>query len=243
MGCSTSSDECLRSGGSAYLFFWGFPFVLSYVCIIYVVVCMSIVYRNVLKIERQAEKFRFVPRFQTQEAKKDRDRSRRIMTKGILYSGTLLLVWTFPLTFYITWLISGPSYVAYLLVAIFYPMQGIFNCCIYLSPRSIDAKKKERVSIRLIIPPSSMKSSTIEGSQQGIRNTEKTVNTPNSNFNRNIKERTKIGNVWPLKLEEEEEEEKVEIENGRSVVQFDVKRDRNSEHDIVEVYSQDGDYC
>ncbi len=97
---------------------------MSVPCLIYVVVIMFIVYRAVLHIERQAEKFRFVPRFQKAKAKKDRDRSSRLMKQAIKYSLALIIVWTPMVIFFITWQTSGPHYFAYILNAVLLPTQG-----------------------------------------------------------------------------------------------------------------------
>ncbi len=63
------------------------------------------------------------------------NQSRRIMFQGFLYSGVLLNTLMFPMMTYSYFAIKGaPSAILDRFLTIFFPLQGFFNCWIYLIP-------------------------------------------------------------------------------------------------------------
>ena len=115
-------------------------------CLCYVGVLSYKVYRSVLQVERKSDKFNFLQhtRFSIPDKKahESRERSSFLKKQGLLYTGALFIVWVFVLQFYVVWLIKGPDYVAYLLLHIFYPAQGFWNCVVYLLPKEVRSTKK-----------------------------------------------------------------------------------------------------
>lgn len=149
MGCDliASTQTCQRSGhNNTYLVYWGSFLTIAILCLCYVGVFSYKVYRSVLQIERKSDTFNFLhhTRFSIldKKAHESREKSSFLKKQGLLYTGALFIVWVFVLQFYVVWLIKGPDYVAYLLLHIFYPAQGFWNCIVYLLPKELRSTKK-----------------------------------------------------------------------------------------------------
>jgi hypothetical protein len=253
LGCDNSpGNECIRGGGNTYLYVWAVVVLMPMICLIYVGVTMGRIYLTVIDVERKAEKHRFVPRFQQKDKKKKkqqrRDRWSTIIWKqGLMYSGALILVWIFPIIFCIIFIISGPNYVVHLLFSIFYPIQGILNFIIYITPRGIDVQQKKKSSSS---KRSSIKNSFTRKNPHRMNLTMKTINNRDSEkkiqthnevsiLNQNEQEtilndkhkNKSLAAVSYSNADDKEvsynsgEEEKTEIKDNRKVVCFDYEED------------------
>lgn len=112
----------------------------------YVGTTSAILYRTILKIEKDAERFDFLARFRESQSSERRQHSRRMMKQGLMYSGALIVVIIMPLINFILYFCKlGPNYPAQLVLTIFYPIQGFFNMLIYLMPKgSTNSKSYSR---------------------------------------------------------------------------------------------------
>ncbi len=156
-----STEVCIRSGNNSnYLLYWGiFIVAISILCLCYVGILSYILYKTVLEVEIEADKFNFFRQSKFSDinarAKLSTEKSSFLKKQGLLYTGALFIVWIFVLIFYVVWLLKGPDYVAYLLLSIFYPVQGILNCIIYSLPkelskpnRATDLSKDRMIKVR-----------------------------------------------------------------------------------------------
>ncbi len=111
--CSVSSKRVIVIGQLMYS---------SY--IIYVIVVMFLVYKYIRDIEVKAAKYAFISFSPTQRA--ERTRSRKVMIQGVMYAIAMMLVF---LPFFVYMVVQ--TYVIDIQVAIFSPLQGIYNVMIY----------------------------------------------------------------------------------------------------------------
>jgi hypothetical protein len=137
-GCDlpNSTVSCIRgSGMDSYITFYTIYSVVYIGTIIYVSILMFAVFRFVHRIEVDAEKYSFMARFNQNYKNKTRKRSRRVLIQGILYFLASFLIFIWPLIGFISLVAKQKrSLTVYVLVAIFTPLQGFFNCLIYLMP-------------------------------------------------------------------------------------------------------------
>jgi hypothetical protein len=251
-GCDNSpGNECIRGGGNNHLVLSAVVIVIPIICVIYVVVTMGRIYYTVVNVERRADRHRFVPRFQQEDKKKKKQKrkerwSTRIWKQGLMHSGTLISVWIFPIIFYIAFIISRrPHYVFYLLLNIFYPIQGILNFIIYMTPRSIDVQHKRRGLMctptenakgffKGVSPRKSLRMEMINNcASEKNPQTHNDVDILNQNKRRAIPtdkhENESLAEVSYSNADDKElsynsgEEEKTEIKEKRNVVCFDYK--------------------
>jgi hypothetical protein len=236
-GCDDSpGNECIRGGGNTYLILSAVVIVIPIICVIYVVVIMGRIYCTVANVEHRADRHRFVPRFQQEDKKKKKQKrkerwSTRIWKQGLMHSGTLISVWIFPIIFYIAFIISRrPHYAFYLLLNIFYPIQGILNFIIYMIPRRIDVQHKRR---GLICTPTENAKGFFKGvsprkslRMEMINNcaSKKNPQTHNDKHENESLAEVSFSNADDKELSYNSgEEEKTEIKEKRNVVCFDYK--------------------
>lgn len=140
---------------------------------VYVSVSMFAVYKSVRSIEKNAEKYNFMKRFQTQKSKKTMKRSRRVMIQGILYCASMLFVTLFGFTNFIHRLITRKSILAMqMLVFVTPPLQGILNMLIYLVPEfrkklKMYRQRKSEERKNTMINPNTMHLSSVEENCRG----------------------------------------------------------------------------
>ena len=175
-------------------------------CLCYVGVLSYKVYRSVLQVERKSDKFNFLQhtRFSIPDKKahESRERSSFLKKQGLLYTGALFIVWVFALQFWIVFYTKGPDYVAYLLLHIFYPAQGLFNFITYILPKDFRSKKKARLNL--------LRSKVIKNhtNHEENANMGEEVNSALNLFDdSNVSKTSKV--KW---IDQNDEEEKFEIE-------------------------------
>eukprot|EP00551_Chaetoceros_affinis_P012661 CAMPEP_0203663660 /NCGR_PEP_ID=MMETSP0090-20130426/1220_1 /ASSEMBLY_ACC=CAM_ASM_001088 /TAXON_ID=426623 /ORGANISM="Chaetoceros affinis, Strain CCMP159" /LENGTH=411 /DNA_ID=CAMNT_0050526651 /DNA_START=137 /DNA_END=1369 /DNA_ORIENTATION=+ len=153
-----SNVECIRGGNNQQLYFGILYFFNILFAILYVSISMFHVYKTVITIERNSEKYSFVftltrlrrrqhdggeeswvQEHNNKKRRKNlRKRSRRVMVQGLLYSVAMILISIFPLVAFLQFLIrsneTGGIPQIEICIAIFSPLQGFFNTFIYLMP-------------------------------------------------------------------------------------------------------------
>jgi hypothetical protein len=93
------------------------------------------VYKHVRTVEKNSLKFSFIARFKTENYKKTRKRSRRIMIQGTLYSLSMVVLWVCGTIAKASLLITkGGNLTSGLMFNTISPLQGLFNVLIYLIP-------------------------------------------------------------------------------------------------------------
>ncbi len=109
---------------------------------------MFMVYKKVLKVERDAEKFSFT-RYTLNKQRKDRSKrkkSRRVMIQGILYSVALLIIVFMPIVVTIARVSGNEDPMIEVVMGFVNPLQGFLNMLIYLMPvfRKIHKKRRKK---------------------------------------------------------------------------------------------------
>merc|ERR1711971_405919 len=134
----------------------GFAILCMVFTILFVCISMLSVYKAVWDVEDQSFKYSFA-RFRGQI--NHYKMSKRIKIQGILYALALVLTYIFPITYFITRLVTNrtrefPALV--LLTIISYPLQGLFNMLTYLLPvylkiyqRCKERKNEEKEKVEL----------------------------------------------------------------------------------------------
>jgi hypothetical protein len=132
--------ECIRGSPSVTWILYLVLFSIQFGAICYIAATMYMVYRSVSNIEIQAQKYSFAA-YRSQ--KNDRKRSRRVMLQGVLYSLALFITNIFSVILMAT---KEETYVLYVLMSIFWPLQGFFNALIYSIPvfQKMYKKSKEK---------------------------------------------------------------------------------------------------
>eukprot|EP00580_Thalassiosira_gravida_P020530 CAMPEP_0201679794 /NCGR_PEP_ID=MMETSP0494-20130426/49319_1 /ASSEMBLY_ACC=CAM_ASM_000839 /TAXON_ID=420259 /ORGANISM="Thalassiosira gravida, Strain GMp14c1" /LENGTH=447 /DNA_ID=CAMNT_0048163387 /DNA_START=131 /DNA_END=1474 /DNA_ORIENTATION=+ len=130
-------DTCTR-GEHADIFRW-VHYAIIWSAILSVTVGMYSIYRKVRDEER----------IQSQEMDEDAVRrggkSKKVAIQAGLFVGALYLTWIFTTITRIYQITTGNgNFVLLLLMAIFFPLQGFFNCIIYLRPRYLRTKSRNR---------------------------------------------------------------------------------------------------
>jgi hypothetical protein len=144
VGCSSSDEyECIQDGRYSNILFLSYM-VITVGSLIYVIVTMTITYKTALTIERNSDQYNFLSIASKRNTKiaiiqSSRVKtSTRILTQGILYSVAMFTIIIFPLISQILVVINHEkglrNFSLNILVAIFAPLQGLFNLLIYLRP-------------------------------------------------------------------------------------------------------------
>ena len=148
LGCNTpeSQVECIRGAVNNHLY-WIPLHSLYFACIFYIFVSMFVTFKYVRNIEEDAARYTYVGR--------DLYRSRRVMTQGILYCITMLLV-----GFSIFNSTIGMDKLDITLSMAVAALQGVFNTSIYLLRRMLrrrqknsNKKKKRKINCTKVQPP------------------------------------------------------------------------------------------
>ncbi len=152
IGCDSadSSTECIRGAPNNFFQYASYlTGLINFFAIFYVSITMYMVYKYVVGLERQVERYS-IASFRGRGAQQpDREKSRRIMIQGILYSSALILMLLFPSISFFYGLATGgeQSLTINTLIGIFNPLQGGFNALIYLFPvfkRKFDRYQQRR---------------------------------------------------------------------------------------------------
>jgi len=150
VGCDNpeSSTECQRGlSPLQVLILSGTGAAIVFLCICYVLLIMTMVYRGVREIENRVAQYS-IARYRPQQRNNNNNnnnnsnnrRSRRIMVQGILYSVILLVVHLPPFITGFYDLSSGGRpdtdtlYALYISLYTIVPAQGFFNVLVYLIP-------------------------------------------------------------------------------------------------------------
>mmetsp|Transcript_193 Transcript_193/g.263 ORF Transcript_193/g.263 Transcript_193/m.263 type:complete len:279 (+) Transcript_193:254-1090(+) len=150
--CSDLNDvECVRGGRGHYEGFFISIIVIVFSSIVYVIAVVFAAYRAVLKREKQMDKYTTY-KASVSEVKKKRKYSKKIMTQGIFYSVTLVVVWIF-LAMAMSFVIAGKGlyFVTFFLVGIFAPLQGFFNMLIYIQGQMREKKSVKKTKTAKIL--------------------------------------------------------------------------------------------
>eukprot|EP00571_Detonula_confervacea_P012427 CAMPEP_0172304196 /NCGR_PEP_ID=MMETSP1058-20130122/5628_1 /TAXON_ID=83371 /ORGANISM="Detonula confervacea, Strain CCMP 353" /LENGTH=431 /DNA_ID=CAMNT_0013015321 /DNA_START=305 /DNA_END=1600 /DNA_ORIENTATION=+ len=135
-GCQ-ATDTCTR-GENADIFRW-VHYAIIWSAILLVTAGMYSIYRMVKRQEL----------IQSQEMNAEvvyrGTKSKKVAIQAALFVGALYLTWIFTTITRIYQIATGNnSYVLLVLMAIFFPLQGFFNCLVYLRPRYLRSKSRNR---------------------------------------------------------------------------------------------------
>lgn len=123
-------STCVR-GDNASLFRWVFYYAPLWTAITVVTVLMILVYRAVRSAERGVERYADG----SCSNSNSRKYSKRVATQGYWYCGAFYLTWLFPTITRLTQLFGKTPYPLILITAMFVPIQGFFNCLVFIHPR------------------------------------------------------------------------------------------------------------
>jgi len=128
--------------------YWG-SIIFDICAILYVAIVMYIVYKYVLSLEKTKDKISFtasisVSSLSRKSLRRKREKSRRIMVQGILYSMSMFVTY-FPtfITVFVAVHLQKLPFGVFFTASILSPLQGFHNCFIYLLPRFVDRKKQK----------------------------------------------------------------------------------------------------
>eukprot|EP00984_Skeletonema_dohrnii_P038573 scaffold41967_cov167-Skeletonema_dohrnii-CCMP3373.AAC.1 len=107
-----------------------FLYADAWAIIIFLAICMTIIYFHVLKQEKKLDKYR------TSFSQKKRKQSKKIRNQAFLYVGCMYMTWIFGSAFRFMQFAgkTPPTYIIVLFVT-FFPLQGFFNLVVYMFPR------------------------------------------------------------------------------------------------------------
>lgn len=132
-------STCVR-GDNASLYRWVFYYAPLWFAIVFVTVVMFLVYRAVVTVEKKVEKYGY----------RERKHSKQVAQQGFWYCGAFYITWIFPTITRLTQLIThGAPYPLVLVTALFVPLQGFFNCLVYIHPRYKRTREGARSSHQL----------------------------------------------------------------------------------------------
>jgi len=155
------SSNCLR-GDNASLYRWVFYYGPLWCAMLLVTVAMLAVYRSVLKAEKAVERYgegQFTANTSgssaaitsgTRDSTQRRKHSKKVATQGYWYCGAFYITWLLPTATRLTQLLmvgDAPPYPLILLTAMFVPIQGFFNCLVYIHPRYKTLRKDVRATL------------------------------------------------------------------------------------------------
>jgi len=108
-----------------------FMYSEAWAIMIFLTICMTIIYFHVLKQEKRLDKYR-ARRF----SQKKRKQSKKIRNQAFLYVGCVYMTWIFGSVFRFMQFAgkTPPTYIVILFVT-FFPLQGFFNFVVYMFPR------------------------------------------------------------------------------------------------------------
>ncbi len=198
-----SDVECIRGGNNQQIYFGVLYFLNVLLSILYVSISMFRVYRAVVTVERNSEKYSFAAttlarlkhgRQGEQERKrKRRKRSRKIVIQGVLYSSALVLISIFPLVSFLQLLFrteeAGLPQIE-TCIAIFSPLQGFFNTFIYLMPifQKMYKMRRERLAEANDTNTNTNHQSSSSSNNNNHRNKDSGENYINEGENGNVEE-------------------------------------------------------
>lgn len=150
-GCGDGAGQvpCER-GELAHLFRW-IHYGIIWSSIFFMTVAMFLIYRFVRQQEMSATKYRLRPGSVTSDTASppksscddNRRKTRQVANQALLFCGALYLTWIFTTLTRIFQTVQGITYFPLLvLMSIFFPLQGFFNCLIYLRPRYLKERRK-----------------------------------------------------------------------------------------------------
>jgi hypothetical protein len=134
LDCKESWDNhgettCIR-GNNASLYRWVFYYAPLWCAILFVTVVMFLVYRAVRSVEKKNEKY--LPA----GVRAHRKHSKQVAEQGFWYCGAFYITWIFPTITRLTQVINHEApYPLVIITAMFVPLQGFFNCLVYMHPR------------------------------------------------------------------------------------------------------------
>jgi len=135
VGCQ-ADGTCTR-GEHADIFRW-VHYAIIWSAILSVTVGMYSIYRNVRTQERiQSEEM------DSDEIVHRSTKSKKVAIQAALFVGALYLTWIFTTITRIYQITTGKnSFVLLVLMATFFPLQGFFNCLVYLRPRYLRSRSR-----------------------------------------------------------------------------------------------------
>jgi len=112
------------------IFRLAFLYADAWAIIIFLAICMFIIYVHVLKQEQKLDKYR------ASFLQKKRKQSKKIRNQAYLYVGCVYMTWIFGSIFRFMQFAgkTPPTYIIVLFVT-FFPLQGFFNLIVYMFPR------------------------------------------------------------------------------------------------------------
>jgi hypothetical protein len=134
LDCKESWDNngettCIR-GDNASLYRWVLYYAPLWFAIVFVTLVMFLVYRAVRAVEVRNEKY--LPAGMLARRK----HSKQVAEQGFWYCGAFYITWIFPTITRLTQVINHEApYTLVIITAMFVPMQGFFNCLVYMHPR------------------------------------------------------------------------------------------------------------
>jgi len=161
-----SPETCIR-GWNYQPYQWAFFYAIIWAALIYIAVTQWIIYKAVLNQEKRTERFSFRARFSAVRPK-NRKKSRRVMVQSLLYVGALFVGYSLPTIFRVHYTATKETNFHLLKAAVIVtPLQGVWNCLIYLKPRfdqwrriCLKAKKEQLRDVCLVDKVSKVKEST-----------------------------------------------------------------------------------
>ncbi|KAL7491205.1 hypothetical protein ACHAWT_000741 [Skeletonema menzelii] len=107
-----------------------FLYADAWAIIVFLAVCMCIIYFHVLKQEKKLDKYR------ASYSQKKRKQSKKIRNQAFLYVGCMYMTWIFGSAFrFMQFAGKTPPTSIIVLFVTFFPLQGFFNLTVYMFPR------------------------------------------------------------------------------------------------------------
>lgn len=129
----TYGETTCERGDNAWIYRWAFLYAEVWTIFIFISIAMFMVYLKVLSTERAVDKYRRG----ANSKEESRKQSRKVANQAMLYVGAFYMTWIFgTVTRLVQLTQDGKIYFPIIIMmTIFFPLQGFFNCIVYLRPR------------------------------------------------------------------------------------------------------------
>lgn len=144
-GCGATTFPCTRADpDSVDIYRWGFFHAELWFLYVMSLIAMIVIYWSVKTKEDAMQKYGFrgatgSSESSSSESPAKQSLSRRVAMQAFLYMFCFFITWIFPMIQFVVSKRTGALYFPLLcFTVILQPLQGFFDCCIYLRPRYLN---------------------------------------------------------------------------------------------------------
>merc|ERR1711988_919235 len=142
---------CVRGDNASY-YRWIFYYGPLWIMIVFIVVLMCILFCHVRGIEQKLHRNHSTMRLMRTSTKANGrsvdSHSKGVLKQALYYVGAFFVTWLFPTIFQIVFVAGHLSYPLLFMTAFFVPIQGALNLMVFLQPKFVAYRAKQKRLIR-----------------------------------------------------------------------------------------------